>query len=164
MAHRHVHRRRRLGDAHQRRAAMAPDGDGHRVAGGARELVDALGGQPHRVVLLQADQAHLQRERAQAVAPALGLALDQAQLDEAHQVGVRLSGRHVGRGGEILQRQRLAVVRQREQQAAAHLDALDAARIGVARGTGRDGSFHGRRFDWTGFVDAVYDTALIQHW
>ena len=112
---------------------MAPHGDRDRVAGGARELVDQRRREAHRVVLLQADQAHLQRERAQAVAAAIALALDQPELDEAHEIGMRLGRRHRGRACEILQRQRLAVVREGEQQAPADLDALDAARLGIAR-------------------------------
>ena len=150
VAHRHVHRRRRLGDAHQRRPAMAPDGDRHGVAGGARQLVDALGGQAHRVVLLQADQAHLQRERAQAVAAALGLALDQAQLDEAHQVGVGLAGGHVGGGGEVLQR--AAAGRGAPAPAAGgRRPRCSGCRANRSRaaGWGLGGRGHGGQGDWT---------------
>ena len=54
-----------------------PDGDAHRVAQRARQLADQGRGQAHRVVLLQADQPQLHRQRPQAVAARLRFLLDQ---------------------------------------------------------------------------------------
>jgi hypothetical protein len=106
---------------------MAPDGDGAGLAGLVRERLDQRRGQPHRVVLVQRDQAHLQRERPQAVAARLGLALHQAEAAVADEVRMRLGRGHAGGRGQVFQRERAAVVGERAQQLAAHLDALDAA-------------------------------------
>ena len=58
-------------------------------------------------------------------------AIDQADLDEADQIRMRLGRCHAGRRRQIFQRQRAAVVGQGSQQLAADFDALDAARAGV---------------------------------
>ena len=95
--------------------------------------------------LLQADQAELKRQRAQAVAAARLVLHDQAQLAEAHQVGVGLGRGHAGAGGQFLQRQRAAVVGQGAQQGTADFDALDATLGGLVGGRvdGRLGAGHG---------------------
>ena len=94
----------------------------------ARQLGQQRRRDAHRVGLLQADQAELQRQRPERVAAAGAVLLDQADVAEAHQVRMGLGRRHAGVGGEVFQRHRAAMVGQCVQQAAADLDALDAAR------------------------------------
>ena len=127
MAHVDVHGRRRFLDAHDGGAAVAPHRQRHRVAQPLRQLAQQRRGQAHGVELLQADEAELQRQRAEPVA-AGGLVLrDEAQLAVAHQVRMRLRGRHAGFARQVLQRHGTAVVGERDEQLPAHLDALDAA-------------------------------------
>ncbi|MNS92963.1 hypothetical protein D3C72_1271130 [compost metagenome] len=139
MAHVHVHRRRRLGRAHDGRAARAPHGQRHGVADLLRQLADQRRGDVHRVGLLQADQPQLQGQRAEQIVAADAVLLDEAQPAEAHHVRVGLGGRHVRFAGKVFERHRAAVVHQRAQQLPADLDALDAAlgAVGVSRCHGR---------------------------
>jgi len=110
--------------------AVAPHGNRHRVAQRHRQFFNAWRGQAHRVVLLQADQAQLQGQGAEAVAAAF--LLHQPQLDEAHQVGMGLGRRHACLARQVFQGHRPAVRRQRHQQLATHLDALDTAWAALA--------------------------------
>ncbi|OIQ80806.1 hypothetical protein GALL_374280 [mine drainage metagenome] len=114
-------------DAHDGRSAVAPQRDRRGVARRLRQIGQQRRGQAHRVVLLQADQAELQRQRPESVA-AGGVLLDQPELAEAHQIGMRLARGHVGFVRQVLERQRTPDMRQRQQQPAADFDALDAAR------------------------------------
>jgi hypothetical protein len=132
VAHVHVHGGRAFFQPHEGRAAIAPDRDAHGLADRQRQRRQLGAGQADRVGLLQADQPQLQRQCAEAVAAAGRLLLDEAELAEAHQVGMGLGRRHVGLAGQVLQRHRPAVVHQRQQQPPAHLDALDAARAALA--------------------------------
>jgi hypothetical protein len=126
--HADVHGRRSFGHADDGRPAGAPDGDGDGVADVQRQLLDDRRGQPHRVVLLQADEPQLQRQRPEAVGSAAAVLLYQPQLDEADQIGMRLGGRHAGFPRQVFQRHRPAMVGQGQQQLAADLDALNATR------------------------------------
>jgi transposase len=102
-----------------------------------RQRLDHRRGDAHRVGLLKAHQAHLQGQGAQAVA-AIGLVLlHQADLAEAHQVGVRLGRSHASGRGQLLQGQRASSMGQGAQQLPTHLDALDATLFVFGLGFGQ---------------------------
>ncbi|MNV48143.1 hypothetical protein D3C71_1400350 [compost metagenome] len=128
VAHGHIHGGGAFFHTDDGRAVVAPDRGRHGVADALGQRGQLGNGQAHRVHLLQADQAQLHGQGAQAVVAAHGVLLDQAQLAKAHQVGVGLGGRHVRRAGQVLERHAPAGACQHLQQLAAHLHALDAAR------------------------------------
>ena len=134
MPHGHAHRRGPVFHTDDHRSGGAPHRRGNRQAGAQGKPRQLGDDESHRVDLLQADQPQLHRQRAKPVVPAERVLLDQADLAEAHQVGMRLGWRHVGRARQVLQGHGPPEPRQRLQQLAADFDALDATRAAMAVG------------------------------
>ena len=105
-------------------AVVAPHRNRHRGAHAQRQVRQLGNRHAHGVLLLQADQAQLQGQGAQAVVAGGGVLLDQAQLAKADQVGVGLGRRHAGRPGQVFEGHGPPGVYQRLEQLAAHLHAL----------------------------------------
>ena len=125
--HRHMQRLAALDHAHDGRPEIRPHGERHRLAGGGGERLGHRRGGLQRVRLVERGQAELQRRRAERIARRDGVLLDQAELAEAHQVGMRARRRQAGARGQVLQRGRAGLLGQRQQQPAADLDRLHRA-------------------------------------
>src|SRR5690606_39365418 len=107
-------------------------------------------------------------ERPDVVVARIGQLTHQPDTDQAHQVTMRLGGRHAGRGREVAQHERGAGIGEDREQAATRLDGVDAPAAGSAglriagasrSGTdraGRDGapgcSGHQRSLDWWSYL------------
>ena len=137
VAHGHMHIGRALFHLDDGRAVVAPDRHRHRRTHAQRQAGQLGNGHAHGVFLLQADQAQLHGQRAQAVVAGGAVLFDQAQLAKADQVRVRFGGRHPGGARQVFERHGPPGVHQRLEQLAAHLHALDAARGARWRAIGR---------------------------
>ena len=117
---------RRFFPMHQRRAAIAPDGQRNRVADLFHELGHELARQANRIEPRQRCKAELERCGAEVVAAAARVLHDEAEPLVAHQITVRLGRAHAGGGGDVLEHQRAVRARQRFEQRKAHFHGLNA--------------------------------------
>ena len=106
-------------------AVVAPDGNGQRVVESLEQRRNALPRQTYRVEAGQRGQADLERRRSQVVARIALVLRHQADALKAHQIAVRLGGTHAGGGGDILEHQRAAGLRQRFDEGETHFDRLN---------------------------------------
>jgi hypothetical protein len=123
----HVQRIAAVLDAHDRRPEHARhrqrDAQAHRF----REPGRMRQRGPIGRLALDRHQPEPQRQRAGLVVAGQRVALHERQPRQADQIGVRLRTRQVGRRRQLRQPERLAPARERVEQPAADLDALDAA-------------------------------------
>jgi hypothetical protein len=95
----------------------------------ACECRDGRGGDSDCRQASQADDTEFERQRAEFVTPGRWILLDQSDAREAHEIGMRLGGRHAGLARQIAQHHRLAAARQSVQQFAADFDRLNTATV-----------------------------------
>lgn len=84
-----------------RRAMRAQDGQAQGMADARGQFSDEGQRDADGVQSLQADQTHLQRKGAKLILGSDAVLADQADIDEADQIGVGLGRAHAGIGSQV---------------------------------------------------------------
>ena len=116
----------RLGDINDRGPLIPQHRKPYGLIDVCRQTSDHRDGNAHRVEQMQADQAELQRERAQLVAASQRVLLDQPKAAETDQIGMSLRRGHAGLLCQVAQTEWSACFDQCGQQPAADLYRLYA--------------------------------------